>query len=93
MTRTCRHDCGQGTDEFRPTGRPFEEPWPLDRWPAVPTRVVAGREDRLFPLEFQRKIAAVRLGLDVDAVPGGHCLALSRPAELADRLESYLGSR
>jgi hypothetical protein len=25
-------------------------------------------------------------------VPGGHCLALSRPAELADRLESYLGS-
>ncbi len=79
--------------EFAQSGRPFEDPWPLDRWPAVPTRVVAGREDRLLPLEFQRKIAAERLGLDIDEVPGGHCAALSRPVELADRLESYLGSR
>ena len=81
------------TQEFAQSGRPFEDPWPLDRWPDVPTRVVAGRDDRLFPLEFQRKIAAERLGLDVDDVPGGHCLALSRPAELADLLVSYLGSR
>ena len=79
--------------EFAQSGRPFEDPWPLDRWPAVPTRVVAGRDDRLFPLEFQRKTAAVRLGLDGDEVPGGHCAALSHPAELADRLESYLGPR
>ncbi|WP_097185939.1 alpha/beta fold hydrolase [Blastococcus haudaquaticus] len=79
--------------EFAQSGRPFEDPWPLDRWPDVATRVVAGREDRLFPLEFQRKLAAERLGLDVDEVPGGHCAALSHPVELADRLESYLGSR
>jgi pimeloyl-ACP methyl ester carboxylesterase len=79
--------------EFAQSGRPFEDPWPLERWPDVPTRVVAGRDDRLFPLEFQRTIAAERLGLDVDEVPGGHCVALSRPVELADRLESYLGSR
>jgi pimeloyl-ACP methyl ester carboxylesterase len=79
--------------EFAQSGRPFEDPWPLERWPDVPTRVVAGREDRLFPLEFQRRVAAERLGLDVDEVPGGHCLALSRPVELADRLEAYLGSR
>jgi pimeloyl-ACP methyl ester carboxylesterase len=78
--------------EFAQSGRPFEDPWPLGRWPDVATRVVAGRDDRLFPLDFQRKIAAERLGLDVDEVPGGHCLALSRPAELADRLETYLGS-
>jgi pimeloyl-ACP methyl ester carboxylesterase len=81
------------TQEFAQSGRPFEDPWPLDRWPDVPTRVVAGRDDRLFPLEFQRKIAAQRLGLDVDEVAGGHCVALSRPGELADLLESYLGSR
>ncbi len=81
------------TQEFAQSGRPFEDPWPLDRWPAVPTRVVAGRDDRLFPLDFQRTIAAERLGLDVDEVPGGHCAALSRPVELADRLESYLASR
>jgi pimeloyl-ACP methyl ester carboxylesterase len=79
--------------EFDQSGRPFEDPWPLERWPDVPTRVVAGRDDRLFPLDFQRKVAAERLGLDVDDVPGGHCVALSRPVELADQLESYLGSR
>jgi pimeloyl-ACP methyl ester carboxylesterase len=72
------------------SGRPFEDPWPLAAWPDVPTRLVAGREDRLFPLEFQRRVAAARLGLDVDEIPGGHLLALSRPVELADRLEGYL---
>ncbi len=81
------------TQEFAQSGRPFEDPWPLGEWPDVPTRVVAGRDDRLFPLEFQRKLAADRLGLDVDELPGGHCLALSRPGELADLLVSYLGSR
>jgi pimeloyl-ACP methyl ester carboxylesterase len=74
------------------SGRPFEDAWPLDRWPDVPTRVVAGREDRLFPLEFQRRVAAERLGIAIDDVPGGHLLALSRPVELADRLEGYLRS-
>ena len=76
--------------EFAQSGRPFEDPWPLERWPDVPTRVVAGRDDRLFPLDFQRRIAAERLGLPVDEVPGGHCVALARPVELADRLEAYL---
>ena len=77
---------------FAQSGRPFEDPWPLERWPDVPTRVVAGNDDRLFPLEFQRKLAAERLGLDVDVVPGGHCVALSRPVELADQLERYVRS-
>lgn len=54
--------------------------------------MVAGRDDRLFRLEFQRKLAAERLGLDVDEVSGGHCIALSRPVELADRLEDYVRS-
>jgi pimeloyl-ACP methyl ester carboxylesterase len=81
------------TQEFAQSGRPFEDPWPLDRWPDVPTRVIVAREDRLFPLEFQRRIAAERLGLTVDVVPGGHLAALSRPAELADRLVGYLTSR
>lgn len=75
---------------FAQSGRPFEDPWPLDRWPDVPTRVVAGRDDRLFPVGFQRRVAAERLGLPVDEIPGGHSVALSRPVELADRLEAYL---
>ena len=74
------------------SARPFAEPWPLPAWPDVATRVVAGREDRLFPAEFQRRVAADRLGIEADVLPGGHLLALSRPAELADRLEDYLES-
>jgi hypothetical protein len=51
---------------------------------------VAAEHDRFFPLEFQRRIAAERLGLDVDVVPGGHLVALGHPAELAERLIGYL---
>ena len=67
---------------------PMEQPWPLAAWPTVPTRVIAGRDDRLFPAGFQRCIARERLGLAVDEIEGGHLVALSRPRELAVRLES-----
>jgi pimeloyl-ACP methyl ester carboxylesterase len=69
---------------------PMNEPWPLDAWPDVATRVLAGRLDRVFPLEFQRRIARDRLGLEVDEIDGGHMVSMSRAAEVADRLESYL---
>jgi pimeloyl-ACP methyl ester carboxylesterase len=69
---------------------PFAQPWPAERWPDVPTRVVVGRDDRLFPLEFQRRVARERLGLPADEIPGGHLVALSRPWDLADILESYV---
>jgi pimeloyl-ACP methyl ester carboxylesterase len=75
--------------EPRMPNTPFEQPWPLDRWPDVPTRVVAGSDDRFFPLEFQRRVTRERLGLDVDVMPGGHLVALSRPEELVETLESY----
>jgi pimeloyl-ACP methyl ester carboxylesterase len=64
----------------------FSQPCIIERWPDVPTRVLAGRDDRFFPLEFQRRVARDRLGEDVEELPGGHLVALSRPAELADRL-------
>jgi len=64
----------------------FAEPWPLARWPDVPTRVLVPREDRLFPLAFQRRVALERLGLEVDEMAGGHLPMLSRPRELAERL-------
>jgi Alpha/beta hydrolase family len=64
----------------------FGQPWPLDRWPDVATTVVAGRDDRLFPIEFQRRDARERLDLDVVELPGGHMIALSQPAAVADQL-------
>jgi pimeloyl-ACP methyl ester carboxylesterase len=71
------------------SGTPFEKPWPLGAWPAVPTRFLQGRDDRLFPLEMQRRVVRERLGIDIDEMPGGHLVALSRPRELADRLLTY----
>lgn len=71
------------------SGTPFEKPWPLQEWPDVPTRFLAGRDDRFFTLGFQRRVARERLGLDVDEIDGGHLVALSRPDELAERLATY----
>jgi pimeloyl-ACP methyl ester carboxylesterase len=64
----------------------FEEPLPLDAWPDVPTTVLIPRDDRLFPLEFQRRVARERLGLEIEEMDGGHLPFLSRPRELAARL-------
>jgi pimeloyl-ACP methyl ester carboxylesterase len=68
----------------------FAQPYPLEAWPEVPTTVLAGADDRLFPLPFQRRVARERLGLDVVVVPGGHLNALSRPVELTDALAEAL---
>jgi pimeloyl-ACP methyl ester carboxylesterase len=73
----------------RQSDTPFGEPWPLDAWPDVPTRVLACRHDRFFPLEFMRTLAHERLGIAVDVIDTGHLPALSRPEELAQRLEGY----
>jgi pimeloyl-ACP methyl ester carboxylesterase len=75
--------------EFRQSMAPMSQPWPLREWPDVPTRVLAGRDDRLFPSSFQRRVARERLGIEADEIPGGHLLALSQPAALAERLEAY----
>ncbi|MEV0272740.1 alpha/beta hydrolase [Hamadaea sp. NPDC050747] len=66
----------------------FTEPWPLDAWPDVPTTFLQGVDDRFFPLEFQRRLVRRRLGLDVEEIPGGHLVALSRPDALVHRLTS-----
>jgi pimeloyl-ACP methyl ester carboxylesterase len=67
------------------------EPTPMRAWPDVPTRVLVARDDRLLPLAYQRRVVRERLGIEPDEIDGGHTPALSRPVELADRLEGYLG--
>lgn len=71
------------------SGRPFEDPWPLDAWPDVPTRFLLCRGDRFFPADFQRRVVAERLGIVPDEMGGGHLPALARPDELVERLESF----
>jgi pimeloyl-ACP methyl ester carboxylesterase len=72
------------------SGTPMENPWPLASWPEVPTKFLLCRDDRLFPAEFMRQVVQDRLGIIPDEIDGGHLVALSRPKELADRLEKYV---
>ena len=68
---------------------PTQEPWPLAAWPDVPTRFLLCRDDRLLPADFLRPVVRERLGIVADEIDGGHCVALSRPKELAERLDAY----
>jgi hypothetical protein len=63
--------------------KPFGEPWPLDSWPDLPTRVLIGRRDRLFPYTFLRELTRERLGVEPDVVDAGHLAALARPRDVA----------
>jgi pimeloyl-ACP methyl ester carboxylesterase len=91
------HDVPQPViDEAWAQGEPrqseavFNSKCSFTRWPAVPTRVLAGRDDRFFPVEFQKRVARERLGISADEIPGGHLVALSQPAELSASLLAYV---
>jgi pimeloyl-ACP methyl ester carboxylesterase len=71
----------------------FGEPCRFETWPPVPIHVIAGRDDRFFPIEFQRRVAQERFQVSVDELPGGHLLALANPRGLADQLLGYLPAR
>ena len=71
---------------------PMREPYPLKRWPEVPTRFVLARQDRFFPADWQRRVVRERLGIEPAEIAGGHCVALSRPRELVALLETLRSS-
>ncbi|WP_034609324.1 alpha/beta fold hydrolase [Cellulomonas sp. URHD0024] len=68
----------------------FGDPCTFTSWPSEIT-VVAGRDDRLFPLELQQRVARERVGREPVVVRGGHLAALSHPAELADAIAGSIG--
>jgi pimeloyl-ACP methyl ester carboxylesterase len=72
----------------RQSDTPGRDPWPLEAWPAVRTRFVLCSEDRFFPPAFMRRVVAERLAIDPEEIAAGHCVALSRPKELAELLVS-----
>lgn len=55
-------------------------------WPAIRIRVLAGQDDRFFPVGLQRRVAQDRLGVEIDVLPGGHLLPLAQPRQVADYL-------
>jgi pimeloyl-ACP methyl ester carboxylesterase len=73
------------------SGGPFGDVCAFDGWPNVPVHAIAGRDDRFFPVELQRRVARDRLGIEPEVVPGGHLAALSHPEELAAALARCLG--
>lgn len=79
-----REALSRGRDQ---KGTTWTEPWPLSAWPDVPVTCVLGRNDRLFPIAWLRKVANTRLGVSPIEVDSGHCIALSRPHALADILD------
>ena len=78
-----------GKERAHPSRAATAAPWPLDAWPDVPTRFVICSEDRFFPPDFFRRLVPDRLGIVPDEIAGSHCVALSRPKELADMLAGY----
>ena len=67
----------------------FGEPCGFENWPDVPIHVVAGKDDRFFPIDFQRRVARERLGKELEEIPGGHLVALSNAEGLTERLVAY----
>ncbi len=61
----------------------WDTPWPLQRWPDVPTKAILCRDDHLFPAAFMRRVALERLGIVPDEIPGCHCVALATPKNSA----------
>jgi hypothetical protein len=67
----------------------FREHCRFERWPDVLIHVLAGRDDRFFPIEFQRRVGLERLGMEVEEILGGHLVALSNAEGLMERLLAY----
>jgi pimeloyl-ACP methyl ester carboxylesterase len=72
-----------------PSRAAMAAPWPLSTWPKVPTKFVLCTQDRFFPPDLLRRLAFERLGIVPAEIAAGHCVALSRPRELARMLEGY----
>lgn len=68
----------------------FNQPCDIERWPDITTRVLAATGDRFFPVDFQRRVARDRLGIEAETIPGGHLAALSHPSPLVDKLVERL---
>ncbi len=81
--------------EIAAEGEPYQRPeadiafqsvCDFTAWPAIGIRVLAGADDRFFPVGFQRRVARDRLGVEADVLPGGHLLPLVQPRLVVDYL-------
>lgn len=78
-------------ERAHPSAASMAAVWPAAAWPAVSTRVLICADDRFFPVGFMRRVSEERLGIVPDEISGSHCVMLSRPVEVAERLMGYAG--
>jgi pimeloyl-ACP methyl ester carboxylesterase len=77
------------TKRLRPQAyRIFSEATPLTAWPDVESRTIVCRDDRALNPDWVRTASRERLGVDAIELGGGHSPSLTRPAELAQVLNS-----
>jgi pimeloyl-ACP methyl ester carboxylesterase len=89
------HDCSPelshwalGTMSLMFARQAILEMCPLSVWPDVPSSYILCSEDRAIQPQWSRRAAQERLGVVPIELPGGHCPYVSRPAELAQVLNS-----
>jgi pimeloyl-ACP methyl ester carboxylesterase len=70
--------------------RPFLDVFPIGGWPTIPAESIIATDDRAVSPAWSRSVARRQLGRDAWALPGSHSIALSRPAELAQLLDTIL---
>jgi pimeloyl-ACP methyl ester carboxylesterase len=77
------------TQRLRPQAyRVLTETTPLAAWPDVESRSIVCRDDRAINPDWVRAAARDRLGVDAIELAGGHSPFMTRPAELAQVLDS-----
>jgi hypothetical protein len=87
------HDLPPGVlHEVQDRGEPAQsdrimaDPFPLPALPAIPTRGIAGTNDRFFPVTFMDRLIRARLGVEPEHVSSGHLPALANPRGLVNLL-------
>jgi pimeloyl-ACP methyl ester carboxylesterase len=73
--------------------RVMNEPSPLVEWPSVDRDFIVCRDDRALNPAWGRSAARERLGVEAVEIDGSHSPFLTRPAELADLIDSLVSSR
>ena len=82
-------DARWATKRLRPQAyRVMNEPSPLTSWPDVDSRSIVCRDDRALNPDWVRASARERLGVEAMEIDGAHSPFLTRPAELAELLDS-----
>jgi pimeloyl-ACP methyl ester carboxylesterase len=59
----------------------------------VPTLVIAGSDDSMYPASQQREFAARIPGADFATVPGRHISVIDAPEAVAEMIDAFLARR